>query len=113
MALTINSRIISDVVILDLSGRFSDAEDSLRELVNTLLDQGRLNFLINMAGVPYLGTWGLTQMILIWTAIRKRDGTMGLVAPMERARDVLKITKLDRVFSIYQDEPEGLRQFSK
>jgi anti-anti-sigma factor len=113
MPLNISARIVSDAVILDLSGRFSAAEDSLRELVNALLDEGRLNFLFNMAGVPYLGTWGLTEMILMRTAICQRGGTMGLVAPIQRVREVLKITKLDAVFPIYENEPEALTPLSK
>jgi len=112
MPLNISSRVVSNAVILDLSGRFSVAEDSLREQVNKLLEEGRLNFLFNMAGVPYLGTWGLTEMILMRTEIRKRGGTLGLVAPIERVREVLKITKLDAVFPIYENEPEGLKPLS-
>ena len=113
MALTISSRIVSDVAIFDLSGRFSATDDSLRDLVNTLLDEGRLSLLINMAGVSYLGTWGLTQMVLMWTTIRKRGGTMGLFALTEPARAVLKLTKLDTVFPIYENELEALKPFSK
>ena len=113
MALSITTRIVSDVVILDLSGRFSSSEDSLREPVNPFLDGGRRNFLLNMADVPYLGTWGLTQMVLMWTAICKRGATMALVAPIDRVRDVLKITKLDAVFPMYENEPEALKHFSK
>ena len=113
MALSITSRVVSDVVVLDLSGRFTSAEDSLREPVNAFLDEGRRNFLLNMAGVPYLGTWGLTEMVLMWTAICKRGGAMALVGPIERVREVLKITKLDGVFPLYENEPEALKHFSK
>ncbi len=113
MAIIISSRIVADVVILDLSGRFSVNEISLKELFNSLLDEGRKNFLFNLAGVPYIGTWGISQMISIWTSIRAKGGAMGLVAPGKTVRDVLQITKLDEVFPIYSTELAALRNFSK
>lgn len=109
MAITITPRIISDVVILDMSGRFSANEISLKELINSLLNEGRKHFLLNLAGVPYIGTWGISQMISIWTSIRGTGGTMGLVAPVKTVREVLQITKLDEVFTLYSNEQEALR----
>jgi len=111
--LAINSRSVSDVVILDLSGRFSVVDDSLRELVNSHLSEGRRNFLLNLAGVSYLGTWGINQIISIWTSIRNRGGAMGLVGLVDRVREVFVITNLITVLPIYGDETEALRHLFK
>ena len=113
MSVTIKSRIVSDVVILDVAGKFDIGEDSLRHSVKIFLAEGRQHFLINLAGVPYLGSWGITQIISAWTAIRNTRGTMGLLAPAKAARDVLQFTKLDTVFAIYRDEVEALQHLSK
>ena len=113
MAITITPRIVSDVVILDMSGRFSANEISLKELVSTLLNDGRKHFLLNLAGVPYIGTWGISQMISIWTSIRGTGGTMGLVAPVKTVREVLQITRLDGVFTLYSNEQEALDHLSE
>src|SRR5215470_17466472 len=107
MSVTIKSRIVSDVVIVDLAGKFDIGEDSLRHSVKTFLSEGRQHFLINLVGVLYLGSWGITQIISAWTAIRSRRGTMGLLAPAKAARDVLRFTKLDTVFAIYGNEAEA------
>ena len=111
MAITIASRIVSGVVILDLSGRFAENEISLKELVDSLLNEGRKNFLLNLAGVPYVGTWGISQMISMWTSIRARGGTMGFVAPVKTVREVLQILKLDEIFKLYPNEAAALRDF--
>ncbi len=113
MALTITSRIVSDVVILDVTGRFNVSETELRQLVTTFLEQGRRHFLLNLAGVPYVGTWAISQMISVWTSIIKNEGTMGLVAPPKPVLDVLRITRLDRVFTIYGTEADALKRISK
>jgi anti-anti-sigma factor len=111
--MTIKSRIVSNVVILDVADGFEIGQDSLRDSVKTFLAEGRLDFLINLAGVPYLGSWGITQIISAWTAIRNTRGTMGLIAPAKAARDVLQFTKLDTIFVIYRDEGEALQRLSK
>jgi stage II sporulation protein AA (anti-sigma F factor antagonist) len=110
---TITSRIVSDVVILDVAGRFEIDQDSLQDPVKTFLAEGRQHFLLNLVGVPYLGSWGITQIISAWTSIGNRGGTMGLVAPAKAARDVLESTKLDNVFAIYRNEVEALQHFAK
>jgi stage II sporulation protein AA (anti-sigma F factor antagonist) len=113
MSVTIKSRIVSDLVILDVAGKFDIGEDSLRHSVKNFLAEGRQHFLLNLVDVPYLGTWGITQIISAWTAIRNGRGTMGLVAPAKAARDVLQFTKLDTAFAIYRNEAEALQRFGK
>ena len=54
MSVTIKSRIVSDVVILDIAGNFDIGGDSLRHSVKTFLAEGRQRFLLNLVGVPYL-----------------------------------------------------------
>ena len=110
--MTINPRIVSDVVILDVAGGFEIGQDLLRDSVKTFLAEGRQRFLLNLAGVPYLGSWGITQIISAWTAIRSNSGTLALLAPAKAARDVLQFTKLDTVFSIYKNEAVALQDFA-
>jgi anti-anti-sigma factor len=114
MSLSIQSRIVADdVAVLDLSGKFVPYEDSLKASVNALLTDGRRRFLLNLTGVPYVGSWGITQIISAHTAIRKSRGTMGLVAPSKMAEEVFAVTSLDKAFTIYKDEAEALRAFGK
>src|SRR5215467_9012799 len=113
MSVTIKSRIVSAVVILDVAGKFDVGEDSLRHVVKTFLEEGRQYFLLNLEGMPYLGSWGITQIISAWMAISNKRGTMALLGPVKAARDVLQFTKLDTVFAIYRNETEALQHFAK
>ena len=113
MSVTIKFRIVSDEMILDVAGKFDIGEDSLRHSVKTFLDEGRQHFLMNLADVPYLGSWGITQIISAWTSISNRGGTMVLVVRAKAAQDVLRFTKLDNVFAIYRNEVEALQHFAK
>src|SRR5262249_62148495 len=95
MSVTIKSRIVSGVVILDVAGKVDIGEDSLRDSVKTFLAEGRQHFLLNLVDVPYLGSWGITQIISAWTAFQNGRGTMGLLARAKTARDLFQRPKLD------------------
>ena len=113
MPFTFTSRIVSNVVVIDLSGRFTANDNSLRDLVASTLAEGRKQFLFNLADVPFLGTWGISQIVTIWASVRRKDGEVALVGPTQVVRDVLKITSLSKIFPIYDSEPEALKHFSE
>jgi len=113
MEFTITSRVVRDVVILDLSGKFSLIEPSLKPVVDGLLSEGRRQFLVNLAGVPYIGSWGITQIMSAYAAVVSRGGAMELLAPTKSVRSVFVISGLDKVFTFYEDETEAVRHLSK
>jgi anti-anti-sigma factor len=113
MEFTITSRFVRDVVILDLSGKFSLIEHSLKPVVDAALSEGRRQFLINLAGVPYIGSWGITQIISAYAAVVSRGGAMELLAPTNAVRNIFVITGLEKVFTFYEDEAEAVRHLSK
>ena len=75
MPVAITSRLVSGVVIMDVTGRMCFLEVALRDQVNELLDEGHRDFVLNLAGVPYIDSFGLGQLMSIWTSIRSKGGT--------------------------------------
>ena len=100
MALHITPRLTGGNVVLDLSGRLCFLETSLREQVIGFLGQGHRDFVLNLTEVSYLDSFGLGQLVSVWTSIRNKNGQMKLLQPNERVRTLLRITKLDTVFQI-------------
>ena len=108
MSLAITSRLNSDVVVVDVSGRLCFLEVALQREINELLEQGHRNFVLNLAAVPYIDSFGLGQFVTIWTSIRSRDGQLVLLRPTDHVRQLLQITKLDSIFHISDEEPQSL-----
>jgi len=104
MPLSIKTRIASGVVIVDMSGRLCFLEVALRDRVNELLEAGHREFVLNLANVPYIDSFGLGQLIAIWTSIRSKSGQMTLLRPTDRVRRLFQITKLDSVFHLSGEE---------
>jgi anti-sigma B factor antagonist len=104
MSLTITSHVSSGSVVLNLSGRLCFMEMALREQITAFLSEGQREFVLNMAELSHIDSFGLGQLVAIWTSIRNKNGHMKLVQPGEKVRKLLDITKLDTVFQIESEQ---------
>ena len=104
MTCRVTSRAISGVVVIDLSGRLDFLEVYLREEVQKLLGQGSREFVINLADVPYVDSFGLGQLITVWTSIKRAGGKMTLLWPAPQVLKLFELAKLDTVFTIWNEE---------
>ena len=108
MPLVVEQRKISDVVILDLSGRLWILDLPLRDLMIGLLGDGNRHFVLNLAGVDYIDSSGLGQLITIWSSVRNKGGHMTVLNPTKRVQRLFEITRLNKVFEILESETEAI-----
>jgi anti-anti-sigma factor len=108
MALAMTSRSVSHAVVLDLTGKLCVREHTLREKIKALLDEGRRCFVLNLAAVTYIDSDGLGELISIWTSISKANGRLTLLHPVQRVQELFRITKLNTVFEIFDDESQAV-----
>lgn len=108
------SRKVDNVAVIDIEGKILLGEGDLeiKQAVDSLLDKGDRNILLNLAKVPYIDSAGLGEIIRCFTAIRKGGGNLKLLAPNQRLIDLLTITKLVNVFDWYNDESSAVKSFS-
>ena len=106
----VTSRILSSVVIVDVSGRLCFLETSLRKHINELLDEGHLEFVLNLADVPYIDSFGLGQLVSIWTSVQGKGGRLVLLRPTDHVQQLLRISKLDTVFHIAGEETQAVKR---
>src|SRR6185436_15480454 len=109
MPLVIKQRNVSDVVILDLSGRLWILDLPLRDTMNSLLIDGKRHFVLNVPSVDYIDSSGLGQLISIWTSIRNKGGHMTILSPTKRVSRLFEITRLNTVFDILESEDDAIK----
>jgi anti-sigma B factor antagonist len=109
MALALASRIVSGVVIVDLSGKMCFLEVGLRDHINELLDQDHREFVLNMADVPYIDSFGLGQLITVWTSVRNRGGELVILRPTDHVQQLLALTRLNTIFHISGEETQAVK----
>jgi anti-sigma B factor antagonist len=109
LPLAITSRLSSGVVIVELNGRLCLLDFGLRESLNELLEEGHRAFVLNMAKVPYVDSFGLGQLITVWTTVRNRGGQLILLRPTDHVQALFRLTKLDTIFQISGEETQAIK----
>src|SRR5690242_16218881 len=111
--LNIRERQAGDVTVLDMDGRITigDGSIALRSAVRRLLEEGKKRILLNLAGVSYIDSSGIGELVSSFTAIGKEGGQLKLLNLTQKLQDLLAITKLLTVFDVYENEAEALNTF--
>jgi anti-sigma B factor antagonist len=121
MALEENVRQIGDVAILDLSGRLSLGEALafgpgsgvlLAEAIRELTKKGEKKILLNLAGVTYVDSSGVGQLMGALVTARNQGGDLKLLKPSNQILNLLRVTKLTDVFDVRQDQAAAIQAFS-
>ncbi len=113
MGLQITTREFGRVIVVDVVGKLtiSESRTQLRDLIHVLSGTGHKRFLLNLAGVDYVDSDGMGELVRCFTTVRQRGGEMKLVQVNKRVADLLQITRLNTLFEIYGEEQVALRAF--
>jgi len=103
---------ISVVTFLEFSVLDRTHIDKLGDELLKLVDEGgRKKILINFEGVEYLSSTVLGKLIALHKRIALARGELKLCAIKPSILEIFEITKLDRVFNIYDDQQQALDSF--
>ena len=110
----IEERSVGEVVVLDLKGKITlgDGDELLKDKVNSLVNQGHKKIVLNLAGVPYIDSAGLGEVVRTYTTVSRQGGALKLLSLTKRISDLLSITKLLTVFETFDSEAEAVQSFS-
>ena len=94
----------SDTIgIFQLEGNLIGERDGmeLTDVTKEELQDGLRYFVIDLSQLQHINSSGLGALTMLLTKIRKKEGELVLVQPSDYIRNLLVITKLDRIFTIY------------
>lgn len=115
MHMTTSTRQVDEVTIVDIRGQIVLGAESaaLRVVVCDLLIEGRRKILLNLADVDYIDSTGLGQLASAVVSVRKLKGDLKLLKLTNKVHDLLKITKLNTVIDIMDDEAAAIESFGR
>ena len=113
MALSIASREVDGVTVLDLNGRITLGEGSvqLRDAIRDLIGKGQKSILLNLSEVNYIDSSGLGELVSAYTTARNQGAALKLLGLSKKVNDLLQLTNLYTVFDIYDDEASGIASY--
>ncbi len=83
----------------------------MRDLIHVFTENGHKHFLINLAGVDFIDSDGMGELVRCYSVIRQRGGEMRLVHLNKKVQELLQITRLNSLFETYSDEQVALQAF--
>lgn len=109
----INRIIQNQITILELSGNLLGEKDAtpILDAVGLSLENNSNQFVIDLAGMKYINSTGLSVLLNILTKSKGAGGGLVLVAIPEQLSDLLTITKLSEVFPKAASKEEAIASF--
>jgi anti-sigma B factor antagonist len=113
VALTIASREVDGVTVLDLNGRITLGEGSvqIRDAIRDLIAKGQKRILLDLGEVNYIDSSGLGELVSAYTTVKNQGAALKLLKLTRKVHDLLQLTKLYTVFDIYDDEASAIASF--
>ena len=108
----IGERTVDGIVILDMSAGWVAVADSSTSLLGTieqLIDEGRVNIVVNLSEVRSVDSDGLGEIVRGFNDAREAGGRLVLCSVAAHLRELLATTKLDAYIPIFDSEREAVR----
>jgi anti-sigma B factor antagonist len=107
---------VGDVTIVRLKTPQPLNEDTTRSIFDSISSLvgavGRKRVVLNLAALEYLLSPVLGKLVLLSRKVQASDGRLALCQLSANALEVLELTHLKDLFSIYATEEEALQSFS-
>ena len=119
MAIPYNVRQAGGVTVVELRGRITLEANvpgsgmTLHELIRDLLQQGHKHILLNLREVDYVDSSGIGALFGCFTTVKSQGGLLKLSNPIERIQNLLRLTMLNTVIEVIDDESKAVQSFSK
>lgn len=109
----IESRTVGDVHVLDCSGKITLGEGTMaiRNTVREVVKNGGKKIILNLSDVNYIDSSGIGELVSTYTTVTNAGGQLKLLNLTKKIQELLSITKLLTVFSVYQSEQDAIASF--
>ena len=109
--LYIDQRRSAEITILDLKGRLRVGGNTiaLHRSINTLLMEKKRLIVLNLAGVSFIDSSGLGELIASQISVESKGGSIKLAELTDSLKELLSTTKLLNVFDVYDREADAVQ----
>ena len=108
----IQERKENDVVVLAVDGDIDlNSSPEMRKKFEELIVNNSVKIVVNFQNVNYIDSSGLATVIEMLQRLKKTQGELRLSNMSEKIKNLLEITKIDKLFKMYSSEAEALKEF--
>jgi anti-anti-sigma factor len=97
---------IDGVTIVAVEGviNFGESARQFSSFLQELLDAGAQAVLVDMSGIDNVDSTGLGELVGYLQRFEKEDRRLALLRPHRRILSLLRLTRLDEIFPIFEDQ---------
>ena len=108
----INAREADGIMILQMDGEIDiNTSPEVRKAFEAMIKQQQKKILLNFSQVSYIDSSGLATLVEMLQRLKRYEGILRLSNLSDKVKALFEITKLDRLFSIFTQEDEALKDF--
>jgi anti-sigma B factor antagonist len=106
---------VNDVTVLDIQGviKLGESAREFSSYLEKVLNDETGPVMINFEAINYMDSTGLGELIGYLQKFEDRQRKMALVKPSHRILALLKITKLDTVFKIFDSRETAMQYLTE
>ena len=110
----IEERAVGAIVVLSVTGEITlNHLGVVKAKVQSLLDQGRRQLLIDLKNVSIVDSAGLGELVVVsYVTSKNAGGSVKLVNLTDRTKELLRISKLAPLFDTYDSEEAAIASFA-
>ena len=103
---------IGEVQVLRLKGRLdAPSAKDFKDKINSLVKEENVKFVIDMGAVDFIDSSGLGSLVASLRSVNKSGGDIKISALQNQVRAIFELTRLHRVFGIYEDSRAAAMSF--
>ncbi len=109
----IETNISESITTISLSGRFdATVVGRFKEFLNSLSPNGAERYVVDLANLQYIDSGGLGCLVSFLRRVRQNGGDIKVATLSGKVRAVFELTKLHRIFEIYDDSSAAIKSYA-
>lgn len=102
---------LSGVHVIDVHGEIHvSSAPAFAERLSSALDAGSMAIVIDLSGVAFIDSTGLSVLLNGLRQVAARKGSLAIVCPNPTVRRLFEVTGLNHTFLIYDDRESACEQ---
>lgn len=110
--MSLRVREVGNINILDIEGKVDINSSDIIETVGWLVNAGKVDIVMNLAGVDAVDYNGLSIFAIAYKNVTNHGGRMKFLSVSLPVMELFKVVKLDAVFENYPDERSAIESFT-
>lgn len=103
------------VVVLNAAGRLTltDGHTKLRDTVHVFTAQGATRFVLDLAQVQFIDSYGIGELARAYSIVRRAGGEMKLAGVNPLISAVLAMSRLNTIFEMHPTQDSAIEVFAQ